>query len=309
MRRVAVAALSSTGLADCRWGALVSPWWMPNEQDTEIREVVSDDPSLSPEANRVLTEEARAAVGADKVRVPRDTPHTERDRAGTHGSVAESFAANRLIIAITFGALLVVGAIVSLATGSWWAVVVAALVHAIGTFVVLTMLGSALRQTEHASPTATALLAEEGVADPDARLSDLVEEYSGVESGENAQPDDPSQEPARAATEQRSANTPAGVPTEPAGTNSAIDRFMPKWVMGALMVFAVVVGALSPVLGAKFVIVPAVGLPLGVIWLLLRRNVDDESPRSHKHWAVLAVCTVVAVGAFVVLMGWVAGEL
>jgi hypothetical protein len=282
---------------------------VPNEQDTEIREVVSEDPSLSPEANRVLTEEARAAVGADRVRVPRDKPHVERDRAGTHGSLAESFAANRLIIAITFGSLLVVGAIVALATGSWWAVVVAALVHAIGTFVVLTMLGSAVRQTEHASPTATALLAEEGVADPDARLSDLVEEYSGVESGENAQPDDPSQAPARAATEQRSANTPAGVPTEPAGTNSAIDRFMPKWVMAGLMVFAVVVGALSPVLGAKFVIVPAIGLPLGGIWLLMRRNVDDESPRNYVHWALLAVCTVVAVGGFVVLMGWVAGEL
>jgi hypothetical protein len=88
------------------------------------------------------------------------------------------------------------------------------------------MLGSALRQIAHASPTATALLAEE---------------YSGVESGENAQPDDPSHEPARAATEQRSANTAAGVPTEPAGTSSAIDRFKPKWVMGALMVFAVIV--------------------------------------------------------------------
>jgi hypothetical protein len=282
---------------------------VPNEQDTEIREVVSEDPSLSPEANRVLTEEARAAVGADRVRVPRDKPHVERDRAGTHGSLAESFAANRLIIAITFGSLLVVGAIVALATGSWWAVVLAALVHAIGTFVVLTMLGSAVRQTEHASPTATALLAEEGVADPDVRLSDLVEEYSGVESGENAQPDDPSQAPASAATEQRSANTPAGVPTEPAGTNSAIDRFMPKWVMAGLMVFAVVVGALSPVLGAKFVIVPAIGLPLGGIWLLMRRNVDDESPRNYVHWALLAVCTVVAVGGFVVLMGWVAGEL
>src|SRR4051812_11347882 len=158
---------------------------MPNEQDTEIPEVISDDPSLTPEANRVLTEEARAAVGADRVRVPRETPHAERDRAATHGSLAEAFAANRILIAITFFALVVVGAIVSLATGSWWAVVVAAVVHAIGTFVVLTTLASAARQTEHVSPTATAKLAEEGVADPDARLSDLVEAYSGVDSGEN----------------------------------------------------------------------------------------------------------------------------
>jgi Flp pilus assembly protein TadB len=282
---------------------------MAAERDTEIREVVSDDPSLSPEANRLLTEEARAAVGADRVRVPRDTPHTERDPAGTHSSIGESFAANRILIAITFFALLVVGAIVSLSTGSWWAVVVAALVHAIGTFVVLTTLASAARQTEHVSPTATARLAEEGVADPDARLSDLVEEYSGIESGENAQPDPPSEAPARAATEQRSANTPAGVPTEPAGTGSGIDRWMPQWIVAALMVMAVVVGLLAPVIGAKFAVVPAIGLPLGVIWLVLRRNVDDESPRSYARWAVLAACTVISVGAFVVLMGWLAGEL
>ncbi len=43
------------------------PETMANKQDTEIREVVSEDPSLSPEANRILTEEARAAVGADRV--------------------------------------------------------------------------------------------------------------------------------------------------------------------------------------------------------------------------------------------------
>lgn len=282
---------------------------MAAERDTEIREVVSDDPSLSTEANRLLTEEARAAVGADRVRVPRDTPHTERDPAGTHSSIGENFAANRILIAITFFALVVVGAIVSLSTGSWWAVVVAALVHAIGTFVVLTTLASAARQTEHVSPTATAKLAEEGVADPDARLSDLVEEYSGIKSGENAQPDPPSEAPARAATEQRSANTPAGVPTEPAGTGSGIDRWMPQWIVAALMVMSVVVGLLAPVIGAKFAVVPAIGLPLGVIWLVLRRNVDDESPRSYVRWAVLAACTVISVGAFVVLMGWLAGEL
>jgi Flp pilus assembly protein TadB len=282
---------------------------MTAERETEVREVVSDDPSLSTEANRLLTEEARAAVGADRVRVPRDTPHTERDPAGTHSSIGENFAANRILIAITFFALVVVGAIVSLSTGSWWAVVVAALVHAIGTFVVLTTLASAARQTEHVSPTATAKLAEEGVAAPDARLSDLVEAYSDVESGENVQRAEPSESPGRAATEQRSANTPAGVPTEPAGTNSGIDRWMPQGIVAALMVLAVVVGLLAPFIGARFAIVPAIGLPLGVIWLVLRRNVDDESPRSYRRWAGLAVCTVIAVGAFVVLMGWLAGEL
>jgi len=280
-----------------------------NDNETEVREVVSDDPSLSPEANRILTEEARAAVGADRVRVPRDKPHAERERHGDHTSIGEAFSANRILISITFFALVVVGAIVALATGSWWAVVVAAVVHALGTFVVLTTLAGAARQVEHVSPTATAALADEGVADPDALLSDLVEEYSGVDSGRNAQPDDPSEAPARAGAEQRSANTPAGVPTEPAGTGSGVDRLMPQWVVLALMGVAVVVGALSPVLGTRFLLVPAIGLPLGAVWWLTRRKVDDESPRSPLRWLAIAVCTVIAVAAFVVLMGWVGGEL
>jgi hypothetical protein len=182
-------------------------------------------------------------------------------------------------------------------------------IHAIGTFAVLTTLASAARQTEHVSPTATAALAEEGVADPDKLLSDLVEEYSGVDSGRNAQPDDPSESPALASTQQRSANTPAGVPTEPAGTGSGIDRLMSQWVMAALMVLAVVLGALSPVLGTRFLLFPVIGLPLGAIWVLLRRKVDDESPRGPLRWLAIAACTVTAVGAFVTFMGWVGGEL
>jgi len=282
---------------------------MSHDQDTEIREVVSEDPSLSPEANRILTEEAREAVGADRVRVPKDKPHTERERHGEHGPLAESFAANRILIAITFFALLVTGAIASLATGSWWGVVIAAVVHAVGTFVVLTTLASAARQTEHVSPTSAAKLADEGVADPDAALSDLVEEYSGIESGANVQTEHPQDAPARAATQQRSANTPAGVPTEPAGTGSGVDRMIPIWFVGASVAFSLIVGLLSPFLGWRFLIVPAIGLALGAMWLVLRRSVDDESPRSYTHWVILAACTVVAVAAFVLGMGWLAGEL
>jgi hypothetical protein len=305
----------------------------PQDRDLEVREVVSEDPSLSPDANRILTEEARAAVGADRVRVPRDTPHTERDRHGEHSGFGEALAANRVLIAITFFALLVVGAIAALATGSWWAVVVAAVIHAIGTFVVLSTLASAARQTEHVSPTAAAKLAEEGVADPDATLSDLVEEYSGIDSGDgsaemvttgrNEQPSDPLEDPARAATEQRTANTPAGVPTRPAGTGSGIDRFMPKGVVAALMVVAVVVGALAPLIGIRFLIVPAIGLPLGAIWLLLQARMSgrreeeagsagersSSAPASRLRVLAIMALTIVAVAAFVVLMGWVSGEL
>ena len=42
---------------------------MAAEQDTEIREVVSDDPSLSPEANRVLTVRWAALAGCTVISV------------------------------------------------------------------------------------------------------------------------------------------------------------------------------------------------------------------------------------------------
>ena len=46
-----------------------------------------------------------------------------------------------------------------------------------------------------------------------------------------------------------------------------------------------------------------------MIWWLLRRNVDNQSPRSPMRWLAIAGSTVIAVAAFVVLMGWVGGEL
>jgi len=291
------------------------------ERQFENRPVTSEDPSLSPEANRLLTEELRTVVGSDHVRVPRDAPHHEREAHGGHGGFAESLAANRVLIAITFVALVVIGAIVALATDSWWAVVVAAVVHAAGTFIVLATLAGMTRQTEHVAPDVAAKLADEGVLDPDAELSRLVEEFSGEDSGEgsaemvtsgrNEQRVHPQDSPAQAATEQRTANTPAGVPTQPAGTGSGIDRFMPIWVVGALMAVAVVVGALAPVIGTRFLVVPAIGLPVGAIWLLMRKKLDDgdEAPRSRGRVLAFLAATVVAVGAFVLLMGWLAGEL
>jgi len=144
-----------------------------------------------------------------------------------------------------------------------------------------------------------------------------------VTTGQNEQTADPLEDPARAATEQRTANTPAGVPTRPAGTGSGIDRLMPKWVVAALMAVAVIVGLLSPVIGVRFLAVPAIGLPLGAIWLLMQAKMGghreeeagsggqrtDSAPGSRLRVVAIVVATVIAVAAFVVLMGWLGGEL
>src|SRR4051794_9001246 len=94
----------------------------------ERRKVIVDEPGLSDETNRAVTEEVRAAVGGDEVRVPEDRPraHAPRPRSG----LVATLAANRLVLIITFLTFLVVGAILSLVTGSWWFLLLAVAVHA-----------------------------------------------------------------------------------------------------------------------------------------------------------------------------------
>jgi hypothetical protein len=67
----------------------------------------------------------------------------------------------RLMIGFTFAVFLVVGAIVSLATGSWWFLILALGVHAIGTVVVLLAVGIRLTEQDKPDPVTEARLAEE----------------------------------------------------------------------------------------------------------------------------------------------------
>jgi hypothetical protein len=103
-------------------------------------------------------------------------------------------------------------------TGQYWAVVVACALHAVGTLVVAAGAIALTTRTEHVSPAVAARLEEEGVGDPDALLSDLVEEFAGaqeaqgvpevISSGHNARTTTAEEDPARAAVEQRTAMTP-----------------------------------------------------------------------------------------------------
>jgi hypothetical protein len=304
---------------------------MRHDDELEVREVRSDDPSLSQEANRLLTEELREAVGADRVRVPRGTPRKSERSHGGRGGLATELAANRILLAVTFLVMLVLGVVVALATGAWWAVVAACIVHAAGAFAVLTILGSAATQTEHVDPAVAARLADEGVPDPDAQLTDLVEEFAGasgdhgpaelVTTGANEQTADPAHNPASAAVQQRTVQTPAGGPTAPAGTGSAMDRVLVRGIVATLMVLAVIAGALSPVLGARFLIVPAVMLPLGLVWLVLQTRMGGEreeragragataapEPAARARATAAILATVLLVAGFVLLMGLVGG--
>src|SRR5689334_17597184 len=120
-----------------------------HDETSERREVRAQDPSLSREANRILTQELREAVGRDEVEVPRGRPHVERERHGGRSGVGVALSQNRLVIAMTLLAALVVGGIVSLATGSWWFLLLALGLHALGTLTIVGIVLQMTTQTEH----------------------------------------------------------------------------------------------------------------------------------------------------------------
>src|SRR4051812_37339831 len=130
---------------------------------TERRVVRSEDPSLSPEANRLLTEELRHAVGRDSVDVPAGTPRRTTERRGGRSPIVANLATHRQIVVVSQLAALVIGAIVAFATGAWWAVVVALGLHALGTMLTATAAVQLTTEVEHVAPETAARLEEQGV--------------------------------------------------------------------------------------------------------------------------------------------------
>ena len=67
----------------------------------------------------------------------------------------------RLLVGFTFAMAVVVGAVVSLATGSWWFLLLAVAAHVIATLAVLGTLASRLREQDKPDPVTEARLLEE----------------------------------------------------------------------------------------------------------------------------------------------------
>ena len=298
------------------------------------REVRADDPQLSPEANAVLTRELREAVGDDRVTVPAERAD-QLGRLGqrTRPTFAAALGSNRVLIAITFAVLLIVGVIVALATGSWWAVVAAAAVHALGTVTIISMTLALSTEVEHAAPDAAARLEAEGVADPDRALSELVEQYSEerqargaaevVSSGHNRVTVEPGDDPRKAAVEQRTAITPAGSPVEPSSHRGAPMILPILAVAGSVIVG---VGA-AIALGGIAWLAAAMLVASSLAWLYLQLRMDgsgeteDEAAggpergigdsRQGRRTRLLPTVAIVVGGvtAGVILVGAMAGYL
>jgi hypothetical protein len=159
----------------------------PRQRQPGTKAVRSEDPSLSGEANRLVTEELREVVGSNAVARPPKGQDSRRERHATHPEPVALLLENRLMLASTFLALVLVGVVASIAIGSWWALGAALAVHVVGTVIVV---GLALRltaETEHPSPTLAARLEAEGVGDPDVFFTDLVHEFEWPGRGHGAQ--------------------------------------------------------------------------------------------------------------------------
>jgi hypothetical protein len=271
----------------------------------ELREVKVNDPNLSEEVNRRLTDELRQALGRDRVWVPADRPDPGRGEIPRRDQFVAFLEERRFLLA-RFGLfLLVIGAILALTAGSWWffGVAVGLDVVAAATMAVATLQLTTL--AERPSPTTVALLEDEGVPDPEHYFSRLVAAFSEgrlrgaadvLAPGENVRTAPAYEDPARATIEQESAMTPTSEPSAPGG-----ERGLPAIVEWAIILGLVVVSISVPLGlgGGDLWLMTAVIVPCAVGWTMLQwllsRTDDTGPPLVQGPWLSVAVVVVTAL--------------
>jgi hypothetical protein len=134
-------------------------------------------------ARERLVDELRDAVGDEAVeRTDLDVDRAIDRRPRT---IRTAFESSRLLLLVIGGTLLVTGVVASLALENWLLLPVALAIHFLVAVIVIGTAFVLTEEGEKPSPTAEAMLAEEGVADPERALSDLVEQVEEQESDES----------------------------------------------------------------------------------------------------------------------------
>lgn len=147
------------------------------------RTVQSTDPSLSDEANRLLTGELRKVIGRDEVDVPVGRADHRSDRHAVHSKLMSAAMQIRieLLLVGTIVAMTVLIAI-ALNTGSSWLTGIAfVLLFPIVAFIAWSVM-RLFDQAEHLGPEIAAQLSAEGVGDPDRYFNELLHDFDAVES-------------------------------------------------------------------------------------------------------------------------------
>jgi hypothetical protein len=180
----------------------------------EERRVEVDLPTLSADANHRLTEALRQTIGADTVRVPADRPHPshgERPR----GNPLERMTTLKVITLGLVSVAVCVGLIIATTLSAEWVLTALAFVALLVTLSLVTASIIALSSvTEYPDPGLVALLAEQGISDPEVRFSEIVMEFTPEVGDHEERHADVLDDPARAIAEQQGALTASGGPTQ-----------------------------------------------------------------------------------------------
>jgi hypothetical protein len=96
-------------------------------------------------------------------------------------SIRTAFESSRLLLLVIGAALVVTGVVASLALGDWLFLPLALGAHALLTVIVVATAYAMTTESEKPAPTTEAALADEGVADPEGALSDLVRQVKEQE--------------------------------------------------------------------------------------------------------------------------------
>jgi|GEM_PF-6269357 len=129
-------------------------------------------------------DEARAGLRHELSEVVGDRAAERAERDGTLDKAIDAKAPktvlgvlseSRVLLAITLFVALIVGAVIALITGSWIFLLVALVLHAIGTAIVVATGLSLASQTESVGAGPGAALEARGVSNPDAALNQAVD--------------------------------------------------------------------------------------------------------------------------------------
>jgi hypothetical protein len=131
----------------------------------------------NPRVREALENELRETVGDEAV----ERADLDIDRAVGQRQPRVKAEANRsrLIIAVVAAVGIAVIVAIAAALQSWWILIPLLTLHAIGTFVVVRTTFRASTSVEKPAPTTQAMLEDEGVADPEGALNDLVDQATG----------------------------------------------------------------------------------------------------------------------------------
>jgi len=122
----------------------------------------------------LLVGELREAVGDDAVE--RSDLDLDRALERRTGGIGAAMTSSRLLLLIAGAVLLLVGVVASLALDNWLLLVAAMVLHGAFAAVVIASAFMLSSEKEKPAPTVVAALQDDGVADPEAALDDLVKQ-------------------------------------------------------------------------------------------------------------------------------------